>query len=281
VTIPPDQLRQFFRDVDTFGELCDIVVPESDLQTWERFLLFVRSRGRYTFSIEDKEQEIPADPRTALGCWTSPQGPDTWLLPSLEFEVAGLQVRTFFHTTPEWFNLDFARDAVTPEMDEEIVDFIQQLGDALERDILLTPEGRWMGATFAYDHAARTFRRPLRARGTNGVIKRKVMDALRAALAPFRSLTPPPPSRQKPTGPRTSLIPDDMLRTALAAIEKTSSEYTELMLQDNFTSQEREEIHHVWGLAQSILPEPDETTKQHHERNSRERELIRLAKEMG
>jgi hypothetical protein len=117
------------------GGLLDIYVLGfgTTLDDWGRFVEFVRRSYPTEFRVAYERREMPNDPSAIFEV-----GENDPVL--LAIFVDGVQINCHFFWAEE-LELDVdPREVRTPEMGRRVLDFLKQLGDALNRSVLLTAE---------------------------------------------------------------------------------------------------------------------------------------------
>lgn len=116
------------------GSLRDLYILETDMETWQRLLEFLRvSSYPLTYAVDSNEAGLPANvayifrKRQETGVW-------------LKIDVKGIQVLCHFFTEEE---IEF--DVDSREIDSEtrfnhLCDFMRELGQHLSRSVIMTPE---------------------------------------------------------------------------------------------------------------------------------------------
>lgn len=269
--IPLTDLRAFFTDEGTHGQLCDIVILDATPRAWDALFRIIAEHYPHTFEFYPKEGDPvpaalpPADPVAVVAAGSCNDGPR----PSLWFDLAGLNVRVHFFST-EWIELDTPRIQITPERYSAVAEFMQRLGDASGRDVYITNESEPNAAAMVYEPARGGFRRPRHGEGSDGTVAARLRAALAAALRPVLDAASSRPGRERE---RAGFIPIETLRTALAAVEHLSAEHPEIILQDELTLDQRYEIDRAWSTLAAIVTPPPGSSAQLY-RAEYERDLI-------
>jgi hypothetical protein len=125
----PESLPGFEHD----GTLRDIYVFGTSLEDWDRFLRFARRSYPTEFLVGLEPREMPDDPVSIF----EEREHDPVLL---RVFVDGVQLNCHFFWTEE-IELDLDPAEVrTPEDGRRVLQFLKQLGDAINRPVVMTPE---------------------------------------------------------------------------------------------------------------------------------------------
>lgn len=260
------ELREFFADDVEYGQLCDLVVVDADRGAWGGLFEVIAARYPYQFFVRAEggstEAVRPARLTREVATTLSFIDSETGASASLSFDVEGLTVNVHLFSE-SWIEMDCWRTHVTRERYDEIAALMERVGDATGRDVFMTPERASSEAAMAYEVAARRFRRPLHGIGSEGRIRAEVFKRFGAAMGPIREV-----------GKR--LIADEVLKDVLARVEAIRDSYSELVLQDELTVEDRRDFDNAWScLATIVRPPPGVETAQY--RSSYERDLVKLA----
>jgi len=255
------------------GQLCDLIIADADLRVWDRLFGVIEANYRYTFTLVSNSPDaektnqiprpLPASSASLLASINSKLGP--W--PSLSFDVAGLLMIVHF-MGEEWIELDFPRRDLTPERYNAVATLMQRMGDSTGRDVFMSPEGASEEGVMVYEMAQRRFRPPRHGKGSDGELKRRVFTRLAEALAPLRAET-----GKKP-------IAEELLAVALKKVAAISDSFTELMLQDELSPEERRELRHTWSELATLVT-PPAGVDYSWSRPARERDLIQRARRLA
>jgi hypothetical protein len=119
------------------GSLRDIYVFDTTPEDWGRFLEWARRSYPTEFRVGYEPREMPDDLAAILELWRN----DPVLLAIF---VDGVQINCHFFRPARWpgeLELDVDPTEVrTPEQGRLVLDFLKQLGDAMNRTALLTAE---------------------------------------------------------------------------------------------------------------------------------------------
>ena len=126
--------EDYAADFDFDGSLRDIYVLETSLPDWQIFADFLRaSNYKYTFHVAGEVTNFPVDIAKAFELRISVGA-------LLLFEVGSVTLAChFFNDWEIEFDLD-PREVKGEEQAELIFDFMNQLGRALNKEVVLTPE---------------------------------------------------------------------------------------------------------------------------------------------
>jgi hypothetical protein len=115
------------------GSLLDIYVFGTTLEDWGRFLELVRRSYPTEFRVAYEPREMPDDP---AAIFEMAENDPAWV----NFFVDGVCIHCLFYG-PEALELDLdPREVRTPEQGRRVLHFLKQIGDALNRTVLLTAE---------------------------------------------------------------------------------------------------------------------------------------------
>ena len=119
-------------------------MPGTTLEDWRRFLRFARDSYPIEFLVELVPREMPDDPATIFQL-----GQHDPVL--LRIFVGGVQLNSYFFTTTE-IDLDLDPTEVeTPADASRVLRFLKELGDALNRTVLMTYDGAPDLVVYRYD----------------------------------------------------------------------------------------------------------------------------------
>lgn len=127
-----EQLRPgaFERD----GSLPDIVVWSTTLLDWKKFLTFARTSYRMEYLVDLKPRDLESDPAVIFE--TRARVPVL-----LKVFIDHLQLNCHFFD-PSWIELDLdPREVETHEDEQRILGFLREVGDMLQKTVLLVAEG--------------------------------------------------------------------------------------------------------------------------------------------
>lgn len=118
-----------------FGELRDIVIRDTNLGDWQRFIDFVRHpSGAASFTLDVAAASLPESASDIFAIREQ-------AVTSLRIDVAGVRVVAHFFD-PSEIELDFdPRDVTSEEQRAALLAFMRTLSDLLDKPVLLAPEG--------------------------------------------------------------------------------------------------------------------------------------------
>jgi hypothetical protein len=260
MSITYSALGDFF--TEEHGQLCDIIIPDTTIDHWVKFLHVIAAHYPYRFTFDDDEtpEPIPSDPRPMLVF--GDEGP--W--PGLSFDVDALDMRVLF-LGPMWIEIDTWRTTITPDGFDALLALMRRIGDALERDVFMTPERRPDEAAVVYEHSKRIFRAPRHGKDSDGRVHRQLLEALTPALQSILAHS------TQPSQPPRPLV---TLQRELKQVEDALAPFDELTLQDQLTIDGRSDIEQLRVLLVTLVRDTaDQRTAKHLA--SRERELTAAA----
>lgn len=230
--IPFEEMREFFTDELEYGQLCDIVVGNADVDAWSAFLKSVVPRYAHTFSLGTKERTwiapIPENVAAMFLDAESEQGPR----PSLGLTVLDLPVRVFFYGHDE-LELDVWRTEVTPERYLALAELMERMGVAARRDVFMTPESDHSSPAMLYDVKSGVFRRTREGRSAEDAPTRESVRAtLRSVLAPICAGS-------------VNWTDIDALQEAYGRLNAIYTKFSELELQDSLEPGDRGSLDYV------------------------------------
>ena len=125
------------------GGVRDIHVLETGLDDWRAFLKFVKGSYRTVFSIDDEPRSLPEDPAQVLQ--------ETYRTPVLlKIFLDGVQVNCRFLRGDMELYLDPEEVRTLGDVDH-VLRFLKELGDLLNRTVLMTEEGQIDWVFYRYE----------------------------------------------------------------------------------------------------------------------------------
>ncbi len=229
-------LSDFF--TEDYGQLCDIVIPGTTIDHWVKFLHLIAADYPYRFTFDDETpQPIPSDPRPML--FLGDAGP--W--PGLSYDVDGLTMRVLF-LGPMWIEIDTLRTNITPDGFDALLTLMRRIGDALERDVFMTPELRPDEAAVVYVHTNQFFRAPRHGKDSDGSVHRQLLDALAPTLQAILARAEQPSRAPRPLA---------SLQHELKQVEDILASFGELTLQDHLTIDDRRDFDNFLALLTALV----------------------------
>jgi hypothetical protein len=147
-----DDLRlQCEKDLEVDGTGRDIYLPAASFTDWNKALTLLTARYRAQLLIDNKVSNFVLS------------GEDLFKIskthtPTISFEINGVDFRLFFHDE-KWLDFTVWPEQIqSPEGFETLLNFMSEIGNALNVSVWLTPEGRPDSPFLKYDHSDQTHR---------------------------------------------------------------------------------------------------------------------------
>jgi len=268
--IPFSEVRTFFEDECEYGQLCDIVVPESTTAAWKALLELIASKYSYRFRWFTEGDEdppsvpLPIEPDRLTTLEQSEDGP--W--PDLTFDLAGLRARVFF--TFSHIEVDVWRVEVDERRYIALCEFVRTLGQSGGCDVFLTPESDLDRAEIVYVAASDRFRRLGGGAESDPAVRSAFLSELNGALKPLLSV-PFEPGLDVPQ------LPLRLLSQACSDVEALLAQGTELQRHDDLPLDLRQLGHHAWVLLATLVTPPSGVFYSNRMKASYEQELRNVA----
>lgn len=271
--IPFADVRAFFGDECEYGQLCDIVVPESTTSAWKALLELIASEYSYKFRWLTKDDDespdvpLPIESDRLLLLANSESGP--W--PDLKFDLAGLRARVFFTFG------DIEVDVWRTEVDEPryiaLCEFVRRLGRSGDCDVFLTPETDLNRAEIVYVASEDRFERLGTSTKPDPAVRSTFLTELNTALKPLLGFRIDPDLG-------VPQLPMDLLTQARSDIEALLLQGTEFQRQSDLPVDLRQQAKAVWSLLATLVSPAPGVFLSDRMKVAYEQELRNLAKKL-
>lgn len=268
--IPFAEVRAFFEDECEYGQLCDIVVPESTTSAWKALLELIASEYSYQFRWLTKDDDespdvpLPIESDRLLSLANSEDGP--W--PDLTFDLAGLRARVFF--TVGHIEVDVWRTEVDAQRYIALCEFVRALGQSGGCDVFLTPESNLDRAEIVYVAGEDRFERLGGSAESDPAVRSAFLSELNGALKLLLSV-PFEPGLDVPQ------LPVHVVSQACSEVECLLTRGTEVQRQGDLPEDLRRLGHHAWVLLATLVSPPPGVVYTDRMKASYEQELRNVA----